>query len=69
MKCELCGREGLSERELAIHIKYFHGKHTHSISVEQPQMIAAGVCPDCGSTLFYQEGCANCPSCGYSKCG
>ena len=25
-------------------------------------------CPDCGSTMFHENGCATCPSCGYSKC-
>ncbi|MDR5683056.1 MAG: adenosylcobalamin-dependent ribonucleoside-diphosphate reductase [Armatimonadota bacterium] len=28
----------------------------------------AGVCPDCGDTLAYQNGCATCRSCGYSRC-
>jgi ribonucleoside-diphosphate reductase alpha chain len=28
----------------------------------------AGQCPDCGNLLVYQEGCFNCPSCGYTKC-
>ena len=28
----------------------------------------AGQCPDCGTLLRYQEGCYNCPSCGYTKC-
>ncbi|RKY34261.1 MAG: ribonucleoside reductase class II [Candidatus Duberdicusella sinuisediminis] len=27
-----------------------------------------GVCPDCGASLRYQEGCISCASCGYSKC-
>lgn len=27
------------------------------------------VCPDCGETLIYEEGCLKCPNCGYSKCG
>ena len=26
-------------------------------------------CPDCGHKLNFQEGCAHCPACGYSKCG
>lgn len=64
MKCEQCGRDNLSQKELVIHKKYFHATHS-----EQSQRIAAGVCPDCGSTLFYQEGCASCKSCGFSKCG
>jgi len=27
------------------------------------------ICPDCGSRLFYEEGCQKCHSCGFSKCG
>ena len=27
-------------------------------------------CPRCGEAgLIFQEGCAYCPNCGYSKCG
>lgn len=67
MKCELCGRDRLTEKELSVHIKYFH--KGQGISYGQPQKMVGGMCPDCGSTIFYQEGCATCPSCGYSKCG
>ncbi len=28
----------------------------------------AGQCPDCSSTLVFQEGCFICPGCGYTKC-
>ncbi len=28
----------------------------------------AGICPDCGETLTYENGCAVCRSCGYAKC-
>lgn len=69
MKCEVtgCGRDGLSPKELDVHMKYYHNILT--ATREQPQKMATGVCPDCGSTLFYQEGCSNCPVCGFSKCG
>lgn len=26
-------------------------------------------CPDCGAPLRFEEGCAKCEACGYSKCG
>ncbi len=34
------------------------------------KMVASGVgCPDCGSVLYYGEGCLLCRNCGYNKCG
>ncbi len=27
-----------------------------------------GQCPDCASSLVYQEGCYHCPGCGYTRC-
>lgn len=27
-----------------------------------------GVCPECGTKMVFKEGCATCPSCGYSYC-
>ena len=27
------------------------------------------ICPDCGGTLIFQEGCHSCPNCAYTKCG
>lgn len=29
----------------------------------------APACPDCGDMLTYEEGCLNCHTCGFSKCG
>lgn len=28
-----------------------------------------GACPDCGGHMVYQDGCATCICCGYSRCG
>lgn len=25
-------------------------------------------CPDCGTKLWHESGCAYCPSCGFSEC-
>lgn len=49
--CPICNRE-LGEKELQVHIKYYH----------------VDVCPECSSQVVYQEGCKMCPSCGWSKC-
>jgi len=46
-----------------------------SSGVDEPafshgNMVPSGVgCPDCGSVLYYGEGCLLCRSCGYNKCG
>jgi len=38
---------------------------------QNPEMVKswAGQCPDCGSSLIYQEGCEICLACGFTKCG
>jgi ribonucleoside-diphosphate reductase alpha chain len=36
--------------------------------VQEPLLTFAGVCPDCGASLVYENGCSHCRSCGYSKC-
>ena len=35
--------------------------------IEDPETMM-GVCPDCGSVMYHEEGCLNCHACGYSKC-
>ena len=46
-----------------------------SLGVAEPalakgEMVVSGVgCPDCGSVLYYGEGCLLCHNCGYTKCG
>ena len=65
MKCEVCSRDNLNEKELEMHIKVFHKKKS------QAQQGSQGFCPDCGNTLIFEEGCQRCssPSCGFSHCG
>ena len=73
MKCEICNRDNLTEKELEIHTKYFQGKCPPIKQIEiarqqsQPRYSANGSCPDCGATLWFEEGCVKC-SCGYTKC-
>jgi len=66
MDCPKCNRKNLTEKELEMHIKVFHKNSNKPITSTTSQ----GVCPDCGSTLWFQEGCNQCsnPACGYSKC-
>ena len=67
MNCPICNRANLTDKELTVHTKYFHKSNPELH--KQPQQFAQGVCPDCGSTLWFEEGCANCRACGYSRCG
>jgi ribonucleoside-diphosphate reductase alpha chain len=38
-------------------------------AIENQELAAAMRCPDCSSSLAYQEGCLTCHGCGFSKCG
>ena len=40
-----------------------------SISGHKDLTVSGVGCPDCGSVLYYGEGCLLCRDCGYSKCG
>ncbi len=42
-----------------------NGKAAWELNGYQPR----GRCPDCNTTLAYQEGCLLCASCGWNKCG
>ncbi|MDO8473439.1 MAG: TSCPD domain-containing protein, partial [Dehalococcoidia bacterium] len=33
-----------------------------------PKQGFVGQCPDCASSLVFQEGCYHCPGCGYNRC-
>ncbi|MFA5077520.1 MAG: hypothetical protein WC488_03780 [Candidatus Micrarchaeia archaeon] len=32
------------------------------------EKIKKGICPACDSKLIYQEGCKQCPACGWTAC-
>lgn len=70
MQCPQCNKANMTEQELQVHIKYFHGYYEPMKSQQhQPmQTVSGGVCPECKGTIFYQEGCEKCPSCGWTKC-
>ncbi len=68
MNCQKCDRANLTEKELEIHLKYFHPINQAIMQHAPTSSISNGICPDCGDTLWFQEGCVKCNSCGYSKC-
>lgn len=71
MKCPICNRDNLTERELEMHNRYFHKVGIDKISSMQKQpeqKIVAGVCPECGAALWTEGGCIHCHSCGYERC-
>lgn len=37
--------------------------------IKDGEKVENSVCPECGGTLVYSEGCMMCTSCGNSKCG
>jgi ribonucleoside-diphosphate reductase alpha chain len=43
-------------------------KEMEEVLASLKEINVVGVCPDCGASLRYQEGCMACGSCGYSKC-
>lgn len=36
---------------------------------EYEAALAEGVCPECGEELIHEDGCVQCPRCGFSLCG
>jgi len=45
-------------------------KNTKSEKTKEsiPAKPQQGLCPECKTKMHFQEGCATCPACGYSKC-
>jgi len=62
MNCPLCQRVFEKQKEVEMHIKYFHNKK------QQKESSGLQACPECGGVLTFQEGCAMCQSCFYTKC-
>lgn len=74
--CPLCKKAGVErnseeEGDRHIHLGENHGQVVQQPKrdSQQPQRIAQGACPDCGSTLWHSGGCTFCESCGFERCG
>ena len=58
----------------ALERRYVAGAAARASATPEPQLslveVAQGACPECGSTMRHEGGCAVCndPSCSYSKC-
>jgi len=69
VKCPLCGVHiGSDTPEGLARARKLHNKVRHLSTESASRLVASGICPECGATLFSQEGCIICQSCGYSKC-
>jgi ribonucleoside-diphosphate reductase alpha chain len=55
------------EKTTAPTLEFYAGKEEENGESEDGNMIV-GVCPECGNSLVYQDGCSICHSCYYSKC-
>ena len=55
------------EETTAPTLEYYASPENGNNSGEDEGMIV-GVCPECGNSLVYQDGCSICHSCYYSKC-
>jgi anaerobic ribonucleoside-triphosphate reductase len=42
-----------------------------SNKTEDPEVVTKpwDVCPECGSRMYFAEGCMLCPVCGFARCG
>lgn len=60
-----------SIREFASVSREFVSQHGSIIEIKMDYSgyASAGVCPECGSPLAFEEGCRKCHACGFSACG
>ncbi len=56
------------EHPSAVSLPERNGDQSDPIAGAGFPMEFVGICPDCGSTLIHENGCATCRSCGYAKC-
>ncbi|MFW3147333.1 MAG: vitamin B12-dependent ribonucleotide reductase [Thermoplasmatota archaeon] len=58
----------ISEEETTSPSLDFYSQETSNDFNVEGEGVIVGVCPDCGNSLIYQDGCSICHSCYYSKC-
>ena len=47
--------------------RYLQGKNRRNLKYENS--LLGEICPECGQTISFEEGCMTCHFCGYTKCG
>ena len=47
--------------------RYMNGNHRKANGYAKS--LLGEVCPECGQTISFEEGCMTCHFCGYTKCG
>lgn len=74
-KCPLCHWEFGKEKELEMHIRFYHNKSYNNKTTNNkpvgrnPEQSGMLPCPECGSSMIPGGGCWSCPTCGFDKCG
>lgn len=49
-------------------LDFYSADHENGNEEAEDEGMIVGVCPECGNSLVYQDGCSICHSCYYSKC-
>ncbi|MFO8051619.1 MAG: vitamin B12-dependent ribonucleotide reductase [Thermoplasmatota archaeon] len=58
----------ISEEETTSPSLDFYSDPSQEERADDTENMIVGVCPECGNSLVYQDGCSICHSCYYSKC-
>jgi ribonucleoside-diphosphate reductase alpha chain len=53
--------------------KVLENRYSSTVAGESPKSsqnrLKSNLCPECGQTIAFEEGCMTCHACGYTKCG
>jgi ribonucleoside-diphosphate reductase alpha chain len=49
--------------------RYMTETNNHTGRANMQNALLGGICPECGQTISFEEGCMTCHFCGFTKCG